>query len=284
MKRLLLLLVVFVMCLSLASCDVLLNKARELVTGEEVEKPPKDFVASFEDVPFNYDLYEEYIILTKYTGDELEVVVPSEIDGVKVTTIGSGCFNDLEIKITSVKIPNSVTTIQDSAFFYADALVAIEIPDSVTSLGERAFSWCNSLQSVTFGKGITEIPDYCFNHCSSLKTLELPTWINKIGTRAFSYCESLAEFTVRSNINELGNMVFYSCPVLKYVVFENGATNLGENVFAECPELAVIAPENSTVMEYCRENGLRFSTSKDIEAVILGKNEVDSSEASEESK
>lgn len=284
MKRFALIIVVILLCFSLCSCDTLLNKARELVTGEEVAKPPKDFVASFEDEPFNYDLYEDYVVLTKYTGTELDVVIPSEIDGVKVTTIGSSCFNDLETKVVSVKIPDSITTIEESAFFYADALVSIEIPDSVTSLGARAFSWCNALENVTFGKGITAIPEYCFNHCASLKTLDLPSWITKIGTRAFSYCDNLVEFTVESNITELGNMVYYSCPLLKYVIFDNPNPVLGEGLFAECPELAVIAPENSQVMEYCRNNGLRFSTSKDIEAVILEKNDSESSDLSEESK
>lgn len=284
MKRFVLMFAALLLCLSLCSCESLLNSARELVTGQEASKPPEDYIASFEEEPFSYDLYEEYIVLTKYNGTDEYVTIPSEIDGVPVTHIGELCFNDTEAKVISVSIPDSITTIEEDAFYYADSLTSITIPDSVTSIGIRAFAWCNALESVQFGKGVTEIPDFCFNHCAALKTMVLPDWITVIGARAFSYCENLTEFAVHENVVAVDSMAFLECAALQYVVFESGEPELGSDVFGECPELAVIAAENSSVMGYCRDNGLRWAPSKDVDAVVLEKIEADSSDSSGESE
>lgn len=269
MKKILLLLLAAILCLSLCSCDTILKKAKTAVTGEEESEMPEDYIATLENDQFSYEVYEEYIKLTKYTAIETSVEIPSEIDGKPVTTIGSLCFHDTEALVTSVNIPSSVTTIEESAFYYADHLLTIRIPDSVTKIGSRAFAWCNSLESVSFGAGVTEIPDYCFNHCASLTTLIIPSKITKIGIRAFSYCDNLIEMVVPSNVLEVGERAFAGCPMLEFVTINNDSVQLGKNIFEECERLSVIASENSNAMNYCAEYQLRWSTSKDIEAIII---------------
>lgn len=273
MKRIILLLMTVMLCVSLCSCDTLLKKAKSAVTGEEESEMPKDYIATLENDEFTYELYDSYVKITKYIGvgdEEHEVLIPSEIDGKPVTTIGSLCFYDTEAAVVAVTIPDTVTTIEESAFYYADKIASITIPDSVTSIGSRAFAWCNSLETIEIGSGITEIPEYCFNHCEAITVFTLHSNITKIGIRAFSYCGKLTEIVIPENVTELGERAFDGCVALEYITFENESIALGNNIFENCENAVIIASDDSNAKNYCTEYGLRWSTSKDIEAVVLG--------------
>ena len=273
MKKILVLLIAVMLCISLCSCDSILKKAKSAVTGEEESEMPDDYIATLENDEFKYELYDSYVKLIAYIapeGSETAVSIPSEIDGKQVTTIGSLCFYDTENAVTAVNIPSSVTTIEENAFYYVDGLTEITIPDSVTKIGSRAFAWCNNLENVNLGNGLTEISDFCFNHCTSLKSFTVPAQITKIGARAFSYCDGLTEIVIPDTVTEMGDRVFDTCPNLEYVYFEGESTVFGNDVFENCEKTVVISPENSSAKSYCEENGLRWSTSKDIEAIFPG--------------
>ena len=284
MKKILLLMLAVMLCLTLCSCDTILKKAKTMVTGEEEPKMPDDYIATLENDEYSYELYDEYVKIVKYLvkdGDST-VTIPSEIDGKPVTVIGSLCFHDIKTVVTEVNIPDSVTIIEESAFYYADKLTSITIPDSVMSIGSRAFAWCNSLETITFGSNITEIPDYCFNHCTSIKTIAFPDTVKKIGARAFSYCENLTELIVGKDIENIGDRALSGCNELEYVIFDNPNINIGANVFENSPKVIVISPDNTNAKKYCEDNKLRWSTSKDIEAVVLGGDESsDATDASD---
>ncbi len=84
-----------------------------------------------------------------------------------VTSIGESAFEDCG-SLTSVTIPDSVTSIGESAFEDCGSLTSVTIPDSVTSIGDSAFYGCSSLTSVTIGKGVTSIEECAFCWCSNL--------------------------------------------------------------------------------------------------------------------
>lgn len=271
MKRFLLLLLVALLCLTLCSCDTLLKKAKSAVTGVEESKMPDDYLTSAENEDFSYDVYKEYIKITKYIAEDGngEVIIPSAIEGKPVKVIGSLCFFETESAVTSVKIPSSVNEIEESAFYYADKLESIRIPDSVTVIGSRAFAWCKSLKSISFGSGVTEIPTYCFNQCESLESVIIPSKITKIGVRAFSYCASIKEFTVPSNIAELQDRAFDGCASLEFISINNPEITMGDQVLNGCEKVVVLAADGSNAKLYCAEKGIRWSTSKDIPAIVI---------------
>ncbi len=84
------------------------------------------------------------VTISGWRGENEEVVVPGEIDGLRVATIGKGAFINCD-GLTSIEVPDSVTMIEDYAFYGCDALKNIEIPDSVIAIGDYTFSGCNDL-------------------------------------------------------------------------------------------------------------------------------------------
>ncbi len=271
MKKIAVLLLTLLLCLSMCSCESLLRKAKEMVTGVEESRPPEDFVESRKNDLYAYDVFEDYIRLTGYLGEETAVKLPSEIDGKPVKVIGSLAF--FETKVISVDIPSTVTVVEESAFYYADCLVSIRLPSNISSLGSRAFAWCNSLETVYLSTSLTEIPEYCFNHCLSLKNVIIPPSVTRIGTRAFSFCESLDDQTLPSNVTYVGDLAFSECASLEYISIANSKLSFGKNVFNESSKVTVIAPDFSSSVDYCAEYGLRWSTSKAIPSVVPGASE-----------
>ena len=92
MKKLTLLAVLVLACVLLASCNALLDKAKQYVTGNEAPEKPADYLASLKNEQFAYDVFKDHISVTKYLAESVEAEIPSEIDGKPVTEVGSLCF------------------------------------------------------------------------------------------------------------------------------------------------------------------------------------------------
>ena len=95
-------------------------------------------------------------------------------------------------EVTSVNIPNGVTSIKARAFARCSSLKSITIPNSVMSIEGYAFSDCTSLKSITIPDGVTSITDGAFAYCSSLASITIPDSVTNIRMLAFSDCTSLA--------------------------------------------------------------------------------------------
>ncbi len=118
---------------------------------------------------FSYSLNEDGITatITGYTGTKTDLIIPSIIDGYKITSIGNSAFRSCS-GLTSVSIPNSVTSIGGSAFRSCSGLTSVSIPNSVTSIGDYAFSYCRNLTSIVIGTGLEYVYGYAFDGCSNL--------------------------------------------------------------------------------------------------------------------
>ena len=104
-----------------------------------------------------------------------DVVIPSSVEHNNVTYsvayIGSGAFRGCS-GLTSVTIPNSVTSIREFAFRGCSGLTSVSIPNSVTVIISGAFYACSGLTSVTIGTGVTFIGDWAFYGCSGLTSIK----------------------------------------------------------------------------------------------------------------
>ncbi|HFG0472332.1 TPA: leucine-rich repeat domain-containing protein [Flavobacterium psychrophilum] len=107
-----------------------------------------------------------------------------------VTAITRGAFMHCN-NLTSVTIPNSVTTIGNYTFSDCPDLTSVTIPNSVTSIGDEAFSGCTGLISVTIPNSVTSIGDEAFFNCSGLTSVTIPNSVTKIQNDAFYNCSRL---------------------------------------------------------------------------------------------
>ena len=105
--------------------------------------------------------------------------------------------------LTTVAIPNGVTSIENYAFNGCNGLASIEIPNSVTNIGSNTFAYCTSLTSIVIPNGIKSINPNTFNYCSNLTNIVIPNNVTSIGYGAFSDCSSLISLTIPLNVSTI---------------------------------------------------------------------------------
>ena len=162
-----------------------------------------------------------------------------------VTSIGDSAFYDCS-SLTSVTIGNSVTSIGDRAFYDCSSLTSVTIGNSVTSIGNSAFSHCSSLTSVTIPNSVTSIGGYAFDGCSSLTSVTIPNSVTSIGWHAFSHCSSLTSVTIGNSVTSIGEYAFSACSSLTSVTIPNSVTSIGNGAFSSCTSLTSVTIEATT--------------------------------------
>ena len=162
------------------------------------------------------------IIHKKYNNDVNKIL--STVDIIDNKTIPKR----LKKKITSIIIPNNVTSIGDNAFSNCSSLKEINIPDSITSIEDMAFDGCSSLKEITIPNSVTHIGESTFYDCISLKKVNIPNTVKSIGDWAFSYCESLTSVTIPESVTRIGGMTFYGCSSLKSIYVKGNIEKIKE--------------------------------------------------------
>ena len=135
---------------------------------------------------------ESAVYIGKIAGD---VIVPGNVDGYTVTSIGDSAFYNC-CALYSVTIPDSVKFIGDSAFYLCFNLESVTFGNSVTRIGNRAFYLCIGLTSVTIPDSVTSIGDRAFDGCSGLTSVTIVNAVTSIGASAFSGCTGLTSVTM----------------------------------------------------------------------------------------
>ncbi len=126
-----------------------------------------------------------------------------------VTSIGSSAF-EYCTGITSVTIPDSVTSIANSAFWRCTGLTSIIIGNGVKTIGLQMFEDLTGLTSVTLGNSVTSIGNYAFENCTGLTNITIPESVTSIGHRAFFGCTDLANITIPDSVKAIGESCFYN--------------------------------------------------------------------------
>ena len=140
-------------------------------------------------------------------------------------------------EVTDLVIPNSVTSIGNSAFWGCRGLTSVTIPNSVTSIGNAAYWGCRGLTSVTIPNSVTSIGGSAFQSCSGLTSVTIPNSVTSIGDDAFQYCSGLTSVTIPNSVTSIGCQAFSSCSGLTSVTIPNSVTSIDEYAFSGCTGL-----------------------------------------------
>ena len=169
--------------------------------------------------------------------------------------IGSHAFYNCT-GLTSITVPDGVTSIGDRAFYNCTGLTSVTIGDGVTSIGDYAFRDCTGLTSVTIGDGVTSIGNSAFYNCDNLTSVyytgditgwcgisglgavmasgrtlyidgskvegavTIPDGVTSIPSYAFAYQTGLTSVTIPDSVTSIGDDAFRSCTGLTSVTFE----------------------------------------------------------------
>ena len=181
-----------------------------------------------------------------------ELTIPSRVnDGTNfyiVKEIGNLGFCE-NAGLTSVTIPNSVTSIGKKAFMNCSSLASVSIPSSVTSISDETFSGCRSLASVSIPSSVTSIGEGAFCGCSALASVSIPSSVTSIGNSAFSGCSALASVSIPSSVTSIGNSAFSGCSALASVSIPSSVTSISDETFSGCSSLtSVTIPSSVTAI------------------------------------
>lgn len=238
---------------------------------------------------FGYTISGSTAEITGYYGDGGKVIIPSTIDGCKVTTLAMQAFSGYT-GITSITIPDSVVNIGAAVFGFSDTISEIivdennpvydsrdncnaivetktnkiiagcmntVIPESVTTIGAQAFEGCVSLYSITIPDNVTSIEGWAFYGCWSLSSITLPNSITTIDEDVFRECYNLMSITIPNSVTYIAPEAFRECTSLSSIIIPNSVDFIDFYVFSHCTNLKSVTISNSMTLispctfEYC---------------------------------
>lgn len=176
---------------------------------------------------FEYSEYSsDKAYITNYKGTDSNVIIPSTIDGRTVYRIGSNAFNNKNI--VSVTIPDTVTTIDSSAFYNCAVMTTVNMGSGVTSIGSSAFAGCTSLEEITIPKSVTSINSNAFD---SVKRIIFEEGITTIPSYACYGASQLTEVVIPSTVTRINGSVFYNCTNLETVTIPKSVVTISSGTF-----------------------------------------------------
>ena len=232
---------------------------------------------------------------TPYAGD---IVIPSSVTygdtEYPVVSIGICAFTSNK-QLHSVKLPETIISIENSAFLECTSIESIEIPNSVVSIKQKAFWGCDGLKSITIGNAVREVGEGAFTNCKALEKVIIHSienwcqivWAREYSTSTIFYCSQplhyahrlylenneIRNLTIPTSIKAINYHAFYGCQSLESVTIQNSLTadkTIGEEAFSGCNNIVSFDMGESVV-----ELGRRcFSNCIRLQRIIIPKSVV----------
>lgn len=193
-----------------------------------------------------YVSYDETTCYAKSAEKNItQAIIPSEIDGRKVTSIGKYCFSDCR-NLEHVSIPGTVQTIEGSSFYLCLSLTEFTIPESVSVIADDAFFDCYRLKSFNVSSdnpyfcsidGVLYTKDRSKLHSYPREkkgSFVIPEGVKKLGESAFAYNTNLKSISLPTSLDTIPDWCFFDCVRLEELIFPDNCQlkEIGIGVFA----------------------------------------------------
>lgn len=237
---------------------------------------PITIISSFAETSGNWEYTVENgnVTLTKYTGTESSVIIPSIIDGCEVVALGAELFKDCS-SIKSISVPDCILDIQSNWLDKNNAFTGCQSLESISvSPINPNYS---SVDGVLFDKELTKlikypqkktdtiynvpntvktIDSFAFSNCVYLTELFIPDSVTTIGKSAFSECTIIQTVSLPSRLTKIENGLFDGCSSLKDIIIPSSVTSIGRYAFRGCTSLeGIIIPSSVTSIGAWAFNG-----------------------------
>ena len=224
---------------------------------------------------YTYEIQNGEATITGYNKDLLrrKVLIPQEIEGYPVTTIGDRAFSDMPSGIgKEFYIPDNVTTFGKEAFAGSAYLDAVRMPQKLTKMGEGVFAACLQMHFLEIPDSLTEIPDEAFVNCwgygagrgdysveqcigknvtkigksafagcwnmgRTWGDARLPEKLESIGEGAFQYCYKIKSLEIPAGVTVIPDRTFQGCERLESIQIDGDITMIGAEAFDGCVAL-----------------------------------------------
>ena len=216
------------------------------------------------DGDWEFQLLDSEVKITKYIGDDTNVVIPEMILGCPVTSFGYGdkVFNGNK-KITSIEFKPKIKEFPDALCFELPNLETVTLHEGVETIGSAAFWHCVNLKNINIPSTVKHIQADVFCGCKSLTSVTLPDGIESIGGRCFessgiteidlsnvktgyntnaikdtfAWCEKLESVKLSASVAIIPERMFIGCTALKNVEIPSGVTEIEKRAFDSCKSL-----------------------------------------------
>lgn len=218
---------------------------------------------------FIYSVSENGAVLTDVQNIEsTDIVVPDTLGGYDVVTIDKA-FKSKSL-ITSVVLPDTVTTITGETFAYCSKLSEVTLSNNLTFIGENAFFACTSLTEIDIPDSVERIGEYAFSSCEKLKSVSLSDNLRRIEKGVFYGSSLLDEIDIPDSVDFITQDAFDGTAYYNNQNnWENGALYLSGHLIKVKKELVSgryeIRKNTKSISDYA------FNSCIDLTAIVIGK-------------
>ena len=234
-------------CSSLKSITIPFVGAQAGVTSTDTYQYPFGYIFGTSEYTGGTATEQHYYESSTSSTTSTTYYIPSSLRTVMVTggNILYGAFYNCE-NLTSINIPDGITSMGAYAFYGCGSLISINIPDSVTSIGDYTFYHCYGLNNMIIPNGVESIGERVFCNCTHLQTIKIPKTITSIGPFGISYCTVLTSVVFEDGIQlqTIEESAFRGNPALFDFIIPDSVTEIKDYGVAYCGLINIMIPKN----------------------------------------
>lgn len=234
------------------------------IQNDELVKPSQNNL-------FRYKIYEHYVSISEYIGEETNITIPDKIEDLPVYVVEEFSFADNKT-ISSITMSDNIVQIGTSCFSCCSLLKTVKLPEELETIPNEAFYSCSALEDIKLPETLKEISPKAFYECTSLTSIVIPSSVETVGNSAFSYCSNLKKVVFMDGVigDEEGNYIktvyktldsniFSDCSALETILVPDSVFTIDEYAFSKLSKEAFIyGYVPSSISDYCATQKINF--------------------------